>query len=142
MDDLPTPPKARGIYQPGMVHRGILYVSGQVSRDDGEVTLTGRLEADCELEQARHAARLAMRRCLSIMADAPEGLDRIEQVLMVRGFILSAPGFADHAAVMDAASEMLVEYLGQRGHHARIALGVASLPSNGLVEIELQAALR
>jgi enamine deaminase RidA (YjgF/YER057c/UK114 family) len=142
MNSLPAPPAPRGRYKPGLVHNGILYVSGQVSRDENDLALTGHLEAGSDLETAREAARMAMRRCLSIMADGPEGLDRIAQVLMVRCFIKSSPGFADHAKVMDAASDLLVSFLGERGTHARIALGVASLPSDGLIEIELQAALR
>jgi enamine deaminase RidA (YjgF/YER057c/UK114 family) len=137
---LPEPPAPRGRYLPVLVHNGIAYVSGQVSRV-GEGVIAGRLRAGDDLTQAREAARVSALRCLSALEHAIGGLDRIEQILSVRGFVNSDPSFVAHAQVIDAASEVFLEALGSRGRHARIALGVASIPSGGLVEIELTAAV-
>ncbi|WP_127091980.1 RidA family protein [Aquabacter cavernae] len=143
MVDLPTPPKPRGRYRPVIVHRGVAYVSGQVSRDENEVTLTGIAAGEADIPAAQEAARRSMLRCLSVLSDAIGGLDAVEQVLMVRGFIRSAPDFIHHPKVMDAASDVLIDALGEtRGQHARAAVGVASLPSGGMLEIELSVALR
>lgn len=143
MITLPPAPKPRGNYWPALVHQGIVHVSGQVSRDDAETTLSGCVAPGDDLSRARAAARWAMLRCLSVLAAQVGGLDRVEQVLTVRGYVRSTPDFDDHTKVLDAASDVLVEALGAaRGRHARAAVGVASLPSGGLVEIELSAALR
>lgn len=139
--ELPPPPRPNGNYSPVVIHNGIAYVSGQVSRE-GTNALTGYLSKDDDIGPARKAAEVAVLRCLSALADAAGGLDRIERILMLRGFIRSAPDFERHAAVMDAASDVLQELLGERGDHARIALGAGSIPSQGLVEVEMVAAVR
>lgn len=140
---IPPPPKPRGRYRPAVTHAGIVHVSGQVSRDAEERTLKGCLAAGDDLGAAREAARLAMLRCLSALAAEAGGLERVAQVLTVRGYIRSTPDFEAHPQVMDAASDLLIAALGEaRGRHARVALGVAGLPGGGLVEIELSAALK
>lgn len=137
---LPEPPKPRGSYTPVLIHDGIAYVSGQVSRV-GEDVIGGCLRAGDSLTEAREAARVSALRCLSALADAVSGLGQVRQILNVRGFVKSESSFAAHAQVLDAASEVFLEALGERGRHARIALGVSSIPGGGLVEIELTAAV-
>lgn len=138
MLDLPIPPLPRGNYRPVTISRGIAYVSGQVSRDKHEVTLSGIVASEADIPAAQDAARHAMLRCLSVLSDAIGGLDNVEQVLMVRGYIRSTADFTSHPKVMDAASAVLIEAIGpERGQHARAAVGVASLPSGGIVEIEM-----
>jgi|SRR6516225_494821 enamine deaminase RidA (YjgF/YER057c/UK114 family) len=142
MTDLPSPPKPRGNYRPAVTFGGIVHVSGQVSRDDAGTAIKGHLVPGDDLATARRAAETTMRRCLSALKEEVGGLDRVAQVLMVRGYIKSAPDFEAHPQVMDAASDVLVSVLGERGRHARAAIGVASLPGGGLVEIELSAGLK
>jgi len=142
MTDLPSPPKPRGNYRPAVTFGGIVHVSGQVSRDDAGTAIKGHLVSGDDLATARLAAETAMRRCLSALKAEVGSLDRVAQVLMVRGYIESAPDFEAHPQVMDAASDVLVSVLGERGRHARAAIGVASLPGGGLVEIELSAGLK
>ena len=77
---------------------------------------------------------------LACLRAALGSLDRIEQVLKVDGFVASAPGFNDQPKVLDAASDLLVEVFGDKGRHARAAIGVAELPRNAVVEIELTVA--
>jgi enamine deaminase RidA (YjgF/YER057c/UK114 family) len=142
MIKLPPPPNPRGNYRPAVTFEWIVQVSGQVSRDDSGMAITGQLAPGDDLAVARQAAELAMLRCLSALEAEIGSLDRIAQILMVRGYIRSTPDFEAHPQVMDAASDLLVSVLGQRGQHARAALGVASLPGGGLVEIELSAVLK
>jgi enamine deaminase RidA (YjgF/YER057c/UK114 family) len=137
---LPEPPRPRGNYVPVLVHAGIAYVSGQVSRV-GDGVISGRLRPGDDLTLAREAARVSALRCLSALVDAVDGLDQIKQILSIRGFVNAEPAFAAHAQVIDAASDVFLEALGDRGRHARIALGVSSIPGGGLVELELMAAV-
>jgi enamine deaminase RidA (YjgF/YER057c/UK114 family) len=139
--ELPPPPGPGGNYTPVVIHNGIAYVAGQVGRE-GTKAVTGLLGRDDDIAPARRAAELAILRALSALAHAAGGLDSIERILMVRGFIRATVEFERHAAVMDAASDVLMELLGERGRHARIALGAGSIPSQGLVEIEMVAAVR
>ncbi|QPF74107.1 RidA family protein [Roseateles sp. DAIF2] len=137
----PAPPQPKH-YDVVVVHRGIAHVAGQVSRAPDRV-VAGHLLSDADdLSEAREAARVSIRRVLAALRDKLGSLDRIEQVLSLRGFVNAAPGFTRHAEVLDAASELLQAHLGPRGRHARSAIGATSIPGNGLTEIELTVAVR
>lgn len=142
MSDLPPVPRPRGNYLPATTWNGLVHVSGQVSRNRNEVTVKGCLRPGDDLSLARHAAELAALRCLAVLEQEAGGLDRVERILMVRGYIRSDPDFEDHPQVMNAASDLIVARLGERGQHSRIALGAGSIPTGGLVEIEMTAVLR
>ncbi|WP_143485453.1 RidA family protein, partial [Pseudomonas aeruginosa] len=88
------------------------------------------------------AARLCAARCLQALEEALGGLQRVERLLKVTGYVASAAGFVQQPAVIDAASEYFDEVLGARGGHARAAVGVAELPRGAAVEVELIAAVR
>lgn len=141
MIELPAVPTPRGNYLPATTWEGLVHVSGQVSRDRNEVTVEGCVRRGDDLALARQAAELAALRCLSVLDREAGGLDRVARVLMVRGYVRSEPDFDQHPQVINAASDLIVQVLGDRGRHARIALGVASIPTGGLVEIEMTAAL-
>ncbi|MDX4019274.1 RidA family protein [Pseudomonas aeruginosa] len=128
---------AGGAYQPVVLHAGIAYVSGQLPRQHGELRWTGKVGSELDLEQARQAAR-----CLQALEEALGGLQRVERLLKVTGYVASAAGFVQQPAVIDAASEYFDEVLGARGGHARAAVGVAELPRGAAVEVELIAAVR
>jgi enamine deaminase RidA (YjgF/YER057c/UK114 family) len=120
-------------------HRSVdssVYVSGQLPYKDGELLGQGTLGRDLELETARDLARQAALTALAVAADAVGGLDRVRIVQMLV-FVASTPEFGDQSKVADAASELLVEVLGENGRHARTAIGVASLPRNSPVEIQM-----
>lgn len=119
---------AGGAYQPVVLHAGIAYVSGQLPRQHGELRWTGKVGSELDLEQARQAARLCAARCLQALEEALGGLQRVERLLKVTGYVASAAGFVQQPAVIDAASEYFDEVLGARGSHARAAVGVAELP--------------
>ena len=129
-------------YVPITLHRGIAYVSGQLPKVDGEILVQGKVGAAVSLETARGEARLCILQGLACLRQALGSLDRIERILKVTGYVASAPGFNDQPKVMDAASDLLVEIFGEVGRHARAAVGVAELPRDAAVEIEMVVACR
>lgn len=139
--ELPQPLPPRWSYVPVTIQDGIAYVSGQVPWVDGELRVRGRVGAEVDLDTARDQARTAILNALAQLDVAAGGLDRVERILKVTGFVSSAPEFFEQPRVIDAASELLEQVFGERGRHARSAIGVAALPSNVPVEIELVAAI-
>ena len=128
-------------YVPVTIHERLAFVSGQLPRR-GDTLIAGKVGAEISLELAREAARLCILQGLACLAQALGTLDRVERILKLTGFVASAPGFNQQPGVIDAASELLVQVFGEAGKHARSAIGVAELPRNAAVEIELIAALR
>lgn len=120
-------------------HRRIdssIHVAGQLPYRDGRLLGQGVLGRDVELEQGRDLARHAVLNALAVAADAVGDLDRVRIVQMLV-FVASTPEFGEQSKVADAASELLVDVLGENGRHARTAIGVASLPRNSPVEIQM-----
>lgn len=113
-----------------------VYVAGQLPYEDGELLGQGVLGRDVDVDTARRLARQAALNALAVAADAVGDLDRVRigQMLV---FVASTPEFGEQSRVADAASELLVDVLGENGRHARTAIGVASLPRNSPVEIQL-----
>lgn len=114
--------------------RALVFVSGQVSVVDGEIRHVGRVPDEVDLEGARDAARIC---ALNVLAqvDAVAGLDSIEQVASLTGYVRSGPGFSEQPQVINAASDLMVDVLGELGKHSRAAIGVAELPRGVAVEI-------
>ncbi len=139
---LPAPTAPAFQYVAVVVHRGTAWVSGQIPRAAGQVMMTGKVGAEVSLERAQEAARACALQALSQLQEAVGGLEQVERILKVTGFVASAPGFVQQPQVIDAASELLVQVFGESGRHARSAVGVAELPRGVPVEIELVAALR
>lgn len=129
-------------YVPVVLNRGIAYVAGQLPKVDGEVRVHGKAGGAVSLEAARGEARICILQGLACLRQALGSLDRIERILKVTGFVASAPGFNDQPKVLDAASDLLGEIFGEAGRHARSAVGVAELPRDAAVEIELIVAYR
>lgn len=137
---LPPAPSPRGAYTGGVIHHDIAYVSGQVSRV-GDQVIAGSVDHATPPEVIRHAAQTTVLRALSALAAALPPATRVERILFLRGFINAVPEFVNHSQVMDEASSLLLEIFGEMGRHARSAIGVASLPGGGLLEIELTVSL-
>lgn len=140
---LPQAPTPRGHYAPvcAITPGGLQWVSvaGQVSRRDG-VAMSGQCRTDDDIEPAQRAAEVAMCNALAALRLACGGhLDRVAQVVRLRGFIRAAPEFARHAAVLDAASHVLRAAFPDQALPARSALGVSSLPDQAWIEIEIDA---
>jgi enamine deaminase RidA (YjgF/YER057c/UK114 family) len=120
--------------------RSLLYIAGQVSVLDGK-RLTGRCPDQVSVEEAQVAARACGISLLAQMEGAV-GLANVEQVAQLFGFVLSTPEFGDHPKVINAASELLIDVLGEAGRHSRAALGANSLPSSVTVEIAAVVVVR
>lgn len=128
-------------YVPVTVHKGVAYLAGQLPKEGGDVAIRGKLGADVSMEDGLHAARVCILQGLACLKQELGSLDRIERILKVNGYVASAPGFNDQPKVLDAASTLLFEIFGERGKHARAAVGVAELPRNAPVEIEMIVAI-
>jgi enamine deaminase RidA (YjgF/YER057c/UK114 family) len=124
-----------------VVHGGVARTSGQLPRIDGELTCLGRLGDTVTVEEGRAAAAVCALNALAVLEAELGSLDRIERVLTVTGYVSSAPDFHGQPAVIDGASAVLADVFGAAGRHTRSAIGVASLPRNGAVEIEVTVAL-
>ncbi len=133
---LPAAPNPVANYVPSCVAGNLLFISGQISRDaDGTVT-KGRLGAELTVEQGRAAARLAALNVLAQVKAALGELDRVAQVVRLTGFVSATPEFTDHPQVVNGASDLMVEVLGDKGRHTRAAVGVSSLPMGCAVEVD------
>jgi enamine deaminase RidA (YjgF/YER057c/UK114 family) len=134
---LPVPMAPVATYIPVTIAGDLVVVSGQLPAIDGKVAVTGRLGAGVSLEEGQHAARLCLINVLAqLQAALPGGLDSIAKVLRLGGFIAATPEFAQHAVVMNGASDLAVAAFGEAGRHARSTIGVASLPLDAAVEVE------
>ena len=129
-------------YVPVTLHGGVAYLSGQLPRAGGGLSAVGKVGAEVSLEQAQEAARICVLQGLACLKQALGSLDAIERTLKLTGFVASAPGFHQQPAVIDAASRLLTDLMGESGRHARSAVGVAELPRNAPVEIEMILAVR
>lgn len=120
--------------------KALLFVAGQVSSRDG-ARLTGRCPNEVTVEQAQDAARAA---ALNVLAqlEAAAGLDHVEEMIQVSGWVLSSDDFGDQPKVMNAASDLFVNVLGDAGKHTRAALGASALPFSVTVEITAVAVVR
>ncbi len=136
---LPEPAAAVGAYVPAVVTGSLVFVSGQLPLQAGQLRHTGKLGADVSLEAGQDAARICALNGLAAAAHAAGGLDRIQRIVRLGVFVNSAPDFTDQAKVANGASELLVALFGEPGRHARAAVGVAALPLDAAVEIELLA---
>lgn len=133
---LPAAPAPVANYVPYLMSGDLLLISGQVSKAGDGSIVAGKLGADLTVEQGQEAARHC---ALNILAQAHAALgrlDRIAKVLKLNGFVNATPDFADHPLVINGASDLMVEVLGDAGRHTRAAVGVSSLPANCAVEID------
>ncbi len=136
---LPSAPKPVAAYVPAVRHGDLLYLSGQIPLADGKVAFTGRVGAadGRTLEDAQQAARLCTLNAIAIAADAAGGIDRIGRVVKVVVYVASDPGFTEQHKVANGASDLIVQLFGDAGKHARAAVGVAELPLNASVEVDI-----
>ncbi len=114
----------------------LLFVSGQLPMQDGKVVFAGKVGDSVDLITGQAAARLCAVNILAQAKAALRDLDRIVQLLRLNGFVNAPPDFTDHPKVINGASDLMVEILGNKGRHTRIAVGVGSLPLGAAVEID------
>lgn len=133
---LPSPKPPLANYVPVVQTGNLLFVSGQVSVDAAGTVTAGKLGAGMSIEDGRAAARLCAINILAQVKTATGSLDKVVRVVKLVGFVNSTLEFPDHPAVMNGCSDLLVEVFGDKGRHARSAVGIAALPFNAAVEVE------
>ncbi len=129
-------------YVPAVRTGAYVYVSGQLPVTEGKLAATGKVGGEVSAEDAAGLARTCALNALAAAASQAGGLDGIRRIVKVTGFVASAPGFGGQPQVVNGASELLIEVFGEDGRHARSAVGVAELPLNAPVEVELIAEVR
>lgn len=139
--ELPTMALPVGSYLPACRLDDTVMTSGQIPIRDGKVTVAGRVGEDVTLEQAVDAARLCTLNALAAVASVAASLDHVQRVIRVVVYVASAPSFTDQPKVANGASDLLVDVFGDVGRHVRSAVGVAVLPLNVPVELELTVQL-
>lgn len=133
---LPAVATPAGAYLPAVRSGSLVFTAGQLPLVDGSLAATGKLGAEVDVQRGAQLARTCALNALAAV-DALAGLDAVQRVVKVVGFVASAPGFSDQPAVLNGASELFGEVFGEAGAHARSAVGVAELPRNAPVEVEL-----
>lgn len=128
-------------YVPVVLQDGLAWVSGQLPWRGDTPLATGKLGDTVDIEAGRACARLCILHGLASLQAEIGSLDRVKRIVKVVGFVASAPDFYDQAMVIDGASNLLGEIFGERGRHARSAVGMAALPRNTAVEVEFVAAV-
>ncbi len=134
---LPDLPVAGGNYLPFRVVGSLVFLPGTISSWNGEVRFRGKVGADLTVEQGYEAARLCALNLLANLQAAIGDLDRVRQVVTVNGYVNCVPGFAASPKVINGASDLLVEVFGDAGRHVRAAVGVAGLPLDAAVEVQM-----
>jgi enamine deaminase RidA (YjgF/YER057c/UK114 family) len=134
-----VPPLAA--YQPAVRSGAYVYTAGQLPMVDGKLPATGKVGAEVTAEQAKELAATCALNALAAVKTVTGDLDRIARVVKVVGFVASTPDFTGQPGVVNGASELLGDVLGEKGVHARSAVGVAVLPLDAPVEVEIQVEL-
>jgi len=138
---LVLPPVAAPVaaYVPAVRTGSYVYTAGQLPLAEGKLLATGKVGAQISADEAARLARTCALNGLAAVASVAGGLSAIRRIVKVTGFVASSPGFTGQPQVLNGASELLLEVLGEAGRHARSAVGVAELPLDAPVEVELIA---
>lgn len=134
---LPVPPKPVATYIPIVRAGDLLFLSGMIPLRDGTLVMAGKLGQDVSIEQGYEAAKICVLNALAVIRQHVGTLDRVKQVVRMVGYVSSTAEFVQQPAVINGASDLLVNIFGDAGRHARIAIGAVALPLNAPVEIEL-----
>lgn len=134
---LPKPPKPVATYVLAVRAGDLLFLSGVLPMQQGQLAWSGKLGRELRVEQGSDAARVALLNALAIAKQELGTLDRIVRIVKVVGYVASADGFTDQPQVLNGASDLLVTIFGEAGRHARVAVGAVELPRGAAVEIEL-----
>jgi enamine deaminase RidA (YjgF/YER057c/UK114 family) len=135
-------PKPLAVYVPAVRTGNLVFTAGQGPNVDGVAKFTGKLGREVTEEQGYQAAQICAVNCLACIKSVIGDLDRVERVVKVLGFVASVDGFGRQPWVMNGASELLVKVFGERGKHARSAIGTNQLPLDIPVEVEMIVQVR
>jgi enamine deaminase RidA (YjgF/YER057c/UK114 family) len=134
---LPQVATPAGAYVPAVVSGNLVFTAGQIPLVEGRLAATGKVGTDLSAEQGRELARICALNAVAAVKSVIGDLDRVKRVVKVVGFVASDPAFTQQPAVVNGASELLEQIFGEMGIHARSAVGVAVLPLDAPVEVEL-----
>ena len=134
---LPATPAPAGAYVPATRAGNLVFTAGQLPLEAGELNIRGKVGDTVGVDEASEAARLCAMNALAAASTQTGGVGGISRIVKVTGFVASAPGFNEQPQVINGASEFLGEIFGDAGLHARSAVGVAELPMDAPVEVEL-----
>ncbi|ABZ85272.1 endoribonuclease l-psp [Heliomicrobium modesticaldum Ice1] len=134
---LPEAPKPVAAYVPSVKAGDFVYTSGQIPFVNGELKYKGKVGKDLTPEKAYEAAKVCCLNCLGVIKGQVGDLNQVKKIVKVTGFVNSAPGFQGQPGVINGASELLGQVFGDKGQHARSAVGVNELPLDAAVEVEM-----
>ncbi len=135
--ELPEAPKPLAAYVPAIAVNDLVFTAGQLPSVKGELKYKGKVGKDLTEQQGSSAAEVSALNCLGAIKSVIGNLDKIEQVVKLTVFVNSAEGFTAQPKVANGASELIGKIFGEKGKHARSAVGVSELPVNAPVEIEM-----
>ena len=139
--ELPDLVPPAGAYVPAVRTGNLVYTAGQLPMQAGKLPQIGKVGAEVAVEDATHCAQIAALNGLAAVVDLAGELDAITRIIKVTVYVASAPGFTDQPLIANGASRLLGDVFGQAGHHARSAVGVAVLPLDAPVEVDLVVAV-
>ncbi|WP_432664366.1 RidA family protein [Wukongibacter baidiensis] len=139
---LPECPKPAAIYVPVVLSDKFIFVSGQTPKDGSTLLYKGKLGRDLTVEEGYEASRICALRCISALKSEAGDLDNIEGIVKLTGYVNSSDDFYNQSQVINGASELIEKIFGYKGKHARVAVGVNTLPGNAAVEIEVIAKVK
>jgi len=134
---LPIAPKPLASYVPAVRTGDLVFTAGQLPIKDGSLAFKGKLGKDLSEDEGKKAAQVCALNCLSVIKNEIGNLDNIEKIIKLTVFVSSADGFINHPQVANGASDLIKEIFGENGKHVRSAVGVAELPLNAPVEIDM-----
>ncbi|MGB3632830.1 MAG: RidA family protein [Rubrobacteraceae bacterium] len=137
--ELPEVPRPAGSYLPAVSTGSLIFTAGQLPFQDGSLLYPGKVDDSVSVEEAQNAARICALNALAAVGSEAGGLDNVVRIVKVTGYVASASGFTRQPEVINGASDFLGEVFGEVGKHARSAVGVAELPMNSSVEVEIVA---
>jgi enamine deaminase RidA (YjgF/YER057c/UK114 family) len=135
--ELPPAPRPAANYVGAVRAGSLVFVSGHGPTRDGQFVYRGKLGSEVDVEAGREAARLTILNCLATLKAEVGDLDRVTRIVKLLGMVSSSPDFVEQPLVIDGASDLLTQVFGERGRHARSAVGMAALPFDISVEIEM-----
>ncbi|MGI6620119.1 MAG: RidA family protein [Bacillota bacterium] len=136
---LPEVPTPVASYVPAVKQGNWVHVSGQIPLRDGKLRVTGKVGSEITLEEAQAEAKQCALNALAVIKSVVGSLDKVERIVKVTGFVACSPDFTDAPKVVNGASDLFLEVFGDKGRHARAAVGVAALPLDCAVEVEVIA---
>ena len=139
--EIPVAPTAVAAYQPWVRTGNLILTSGQLPFRDGKIAYVGKLGTELSDEDGYQAARLCALNALAQLQAAAGSLNNLHQILRIEGYVHAGAGFRGHPQVLNGASDLVNEVFGERGQHARLALGINEMPLDAAVQLAMTAVI-